>query len=669
MRFPQAFLDELRARLSIVDVVGRRVTWDKGKSIPARGDMWACCPFHGEKTPSFHVREKEDHFYCFGCHESGSTIDFVMKMDRLSFPEAVEALAGEAGLKLPERDPAEARKAAKRAELTDVMEAAGRAFREALAGPEGAEARAYLAGRGLDAAIIERFEIGFAPPGQDRLARRLVSELSVSADMLAACDLAKPSDRGPGLYDRFRERIMFPIRDARGRLIAFGGRALRDDAKAKYLNSSETELFQKRRTVYNLGPARAATAKGRPLLIVEGYMDVIGLAQAGFEAAVAPLGTALTEDQLTLIWGAAAEPVAAFDGDAAGLRAARKAADLACSHAAPGRSLSFAMLPPGLDPDDLARRDGAAAIEALVASAAPLVEMLWRGATEGKRFETPERRAALEADLDAIAGRVAHEGVRRHYKSAFRERRFQLFRRAGAPTPPRGGGRPTRRGGRWDAPAWAYEGPSEAVRRTALAREADEAATLRRAASLLRFGLARPDLVEAHEEDLVSASFGSAELDTFRDALISALGDIDAATDDWDDAALAAYRAAVTLRAGDATIDTVLNIAGGADRNVGTAAEPAVFAEALGRALRDAAWRAEVQGLEAACEGPQPIESEADADGDADAAELRRLRALSGEPTGAADAADADGRDVYAQRLNALIDGQPWIRARKRSTS
>ncbi len=334
MPFPQSFLDELRARVSVIDVVGRHVTWRRERSNFAKGDYWACCPFHDEKTPSFHAEERTGRYYCFGCHEGGSAIDFLMKIERLSFPEAVERLAAEAGIRLPEKDPATEAREAKRRTLTDATEAAVKLFRQELFGPRGADALSYLAGRGVVAETIERFEIGLAPQrGADALAALQAEGFSI--DQLLGADLARPSEKGPP-YHPFHGRLMFPIRDPRGRCVGFGGRALDPGARAKYLNSRETELFSKSKLLYNFGPARAA-ARDAPLIVAEGYMDVIALAQAGFETAVAPLGTALTEDQLALLWRVSPEPVMALDGDRAGVEAAHRAAALALPKLGPGR--------------------------------------------------------------------------------------------------------------------------------------------------------------------------------------------------------------------------------------------------------------------------------------------------------------------------------------------
>ncbi|MEM7439709.1 MAG: DNA primase [Pseudomonadota bacterium] len=432
MSLPPGFLDELRTRTSIAQVAGRKVTWDPRKSNPGKGDMWAPCPFHQEKTASFHVDDQKGFYYCFGCHAKGDAIGFVKETENVGFMEAVEILAREAGLTMPARDPRAQEKADRRTQLSEVMDQAARFFRMALASNRGAGARDYLDGRGLPQATQDRFEIGFAPDDRGALLRHM-SEKSVSEkDLIDTGMVIKPDDGGQA-YDRFRGRIMFPIRDARGRCIAFGGRALSPEARAKYLNSPETELFDKGRSLYNLGPAREAAGKTGSLIVAEGYMDVIALAQAGFNHAVAPLGTAVTEDQLQMLWRVSGEPVVALDGDKAGLRAAYRLIDLALPLLEPGRSLRFVVLPEGQDPDDLIKASGAGAMQKLLDSAQPMVNLLWQRETEGKNFDSPERRASLDADLRAALRKIADTGLRRHYGDAIQELRQSLFRPTQAP--------------------------------------------------------------------------------------------------------------------------------------------------------------------------------------------------------------------------------------------
>lgn len=425
MRFSDQFLDEIRERVPISDVVGRRVAFDRRKSQPGRGDWWGCCPFHGEKTPSFHCEDRKGRYYCFGCQASGDHFRFLVELDGMSFPEAVENLANEAGLELPRSDPQAVERAKARASLSDIMELAARWYREQLALSDGAAARAYLRERGLPGHVQQTFGIGYAPQGRSRLKEWLAGQ-GIGNDQMIACGLLVSGDGVPVPYDRFRDRVMFPIEDVRGRVVAFGGRALSPDVPAKYLNSPETELFSKGRVLYNHKRARGAVGEDRPVLAVEGYMDVIALAAHGFDEAVAPLGTALTEGQLALLWKMSAEPVLCFDGDEAGLRAAYRAADLALERLVPGKSIRFAILPEGQDPDDLLRASGPQAMRAVLDGARPLADLVWSRETRGT-FDTPERRAQLERHMAGLARTIRDEDVRRHYEQDFRERLRGFF--------------------------------------------------------------------------------------------------------------------------------------------------------------------------------------------------------------------------------------------------
>lgn len=444
MSLPPGYLDELRTRTSLAQVVGRKVMWDMRKSNQGKGDMWAPCPFHQEKTASFHVDDRKGFYYCFGCHAKGDAISFVRETENVDFVEAVKILAQEAGMPVPERDPQAQEKADRRDRLAEVMEMAVRHFRMQLKTGAGAAARDYLAGRGLGEAAQDRFEIGFAPDAWQGLWNHL-KERGVEDELISGCGLARPSQRGGRPYDTFRGRIMFPIRDARGRCIAFGGRALDPDNDAKYLNSPETELFDKSRTLYNHGPAREAAGRGEPLIVAEGYMDVIALSEAGLTACVAPLGTAVTEEQLQQLWRIADEPLVALDGDTAGLNAAYRTVDLALPLLEAGKSLRFALMPEGADPDDLIRAGGRAAVQAVLDRALPMVELMWRRETEGRSFDSPERRAALDRALREKIRTIRDPSIRSHYGAAVKEFRWQLFnpRRAPAAKPRRGAWQPT----------------------------------------------------------------------------------------------------------------------------------------------------------------------------------------------------------------------------------
>jgi DNA primase len=432
MSLPPGFLDELRSRTSLAQVVGRKVAWDQRKSQQGRGDMWAPCPFHQEKTASFHVDDAKGFYYCFGCHAKGDAISFVRETENVGFMEAVEILAREAGMQMPARDPKAQEKADRLSQLAGVMEQAVQHYRLQLATGAAAEARAYLERRGLSAEAQARWEIGFAPPGWQGLWDHLRGK-GVEAELILAAGLARPSDRGRDPYDTFRNRIMFPIRDARGRAIAFGGRAMDPERYAKYLNSPETELFDKGRSLYNLQRAREAAGKDGRLLVAEGYMDVIALSEAGFGATVAPLGTAVTEEQLHLLWRLSDEPIVALDGDTAGLRAAMRLMDLALPLIEAGKSLRFCLMPEGQDPDDVIRTGGANAMQALVEASQPMVELLWRRETEGRVLDSPERRAALDKALREAVMKIRDPSLRRHYGEEINRRRWALFRGPGRP--------------------------------------------------------------------------------------------------------------------------------------------------------------------------------------------------------------------------------------------
>ncbi len=437
MALPPGFLDELRNRTSISQVVGRKVMWDQRKSNQAKGDMWAPCPFHQEKTASFHVDDRKGYYYCFGCHAKGDALGFIKDTENVSFMEAVEILAREAGMPMPERDPQAQAKADKRTQLADVMELAVKYFRTQLKTGAAADARAYLERRGRftpsDALggqhAVDVFEIGFAPDGWQNLWDHLKGK-DVPDELIFGAGLAKPSTKGGKPYDTFRNRIMFPIRDPRGRCIAFGGRAMDPNDNAKYLNSPETELFDKGRNLYNHGPARTAAGKGQPLIVAEGYMDVIALAEAGFGAAVAPLGTAVTETQAQLLWRITDEPIIALDGDTAGIRAAHRVIDLALPLLEAGKALRFALMPEGQDPDDLIQSDGPAAIQTRLDQAMPLVDLLWQRETEGKIFDSPERKAALDKVMREHLRRIQDPNLRSHYGQAIKDLRWNLFRPA-----------------------------------------------------------------------------------------------------------------------------------------------------------------------------------------------------------------------------------------------
>ena len=437
MSLPSGFLDELRSRASISQVVGRKVMWDSRKSNQGKGDMWAPCPFHQEKTASFHVDDQKGYYYCFGCHAKGDALGFIKETENVSFMEAVEILAGEVGMPMPERDPQAQQKADRRTQLAEIMEQALQFFRLQLNTSAGADARAYLSCRALSQQAMDRFEIGYAPDSWQALWDHLMGK-SVDEELVLAAGLAKPSNKGKRPYDTFRNRIIFPIRDPQRRCIGFGGRAMDPSDSAKYLNSPETELFDKGRSLYNHGPAREALGKGQSLIVVEGYMDVIALAESGFSASVAPLGTAITQTQLQLMWRISDEPIIALDGDAAGVRAAQRVMDLALPLLEAGKSLRFAVMPDGQDPDDLLRAGGPGAMQALLDVARPMVDLLWDRETYGKNFDSPERKAALDKTFREQLKLIKDPSIRGHYGQAIKDKRWQLFRPKAAPRSARG---------------------------------------------------------------------------------------------------------------------------------------------------------------------------------------------------------------------------------------
>lgn len=504
MSFPPAFIDELRARVSLAAVAGQRVTFDAKKSNPRKRDYWACCPFHVERTPSFHVDDAKGFYHCFGCGAKGDAIGFVMAIDNLTFTEAVARLAAEAGLALPARQGKGEEESVRLKALCEALEKAARFFTAALAGREGEAARAYLEGRGVGPELQEAFGLGFAPQGGSSLYEHLRRE-GFETDLLAEAGLVV-AEGGRPPYDRFRDRIIFPIRDAHGRLAGFGGRTLKRDPKVpKYLNSPETPLFRKGAMLFNLDQAGRAARGAGTLIVAEGYMDVIALHRAGYAHAVAPLGTALTERQLALLWRVAPEPILCFDGDEAGRRAARRAAEIALPHVKAGRSLRFALLPEGLDPDDLLRRHGRGALQACLAKTDALIDFLWEQELASGARETPEQRAALEERVRALVGRIGEPAVRQYYGLELGQRLRAHF------------GFPSRegRGRRISAPPVV----SPALKRTSLVRAGRELETLppgflqEMEAALVATLIECPMLIERLGEALAELIFCAPELD------------------------------------------------------------------------------------------------------------------------------------------------------------
>jgi DNA primase len=413
MTLSPAFLDELRACVLLSSVVGPHVTWDLRKSNIAKGDWWAPCPFHHEKSASFHVDDQKGFFYCFGCHAKGDLFRFLQDREGKTFIEAAEAVAHLAGTALPPRDSAAARKSEAHERLYQILEAATGWYRERFEAPAGKHARDYLSGRGVNEDTAARWMLGYSPKTTPTLVDSFVAR-GVPLDHLVAAGLVI-ADPGKPARDRFRDRIMIPIRDRRGRIISFGGRALQPDAPAKYINGPQTPIFDKGKTLFNLAAARTAVSAGQPLVVAEGYLDVISMVEAGIGATVAPLGTAVTAEHLTLLLKAADECVFALDGDAAGLRAAYRVIDTAIPLLEAGKVIRFAILPTGQDPDDMIRAGAAEELRRLIIQSAPMVDLLWTRETDRTYIDSPERLAALEKRLTAITGLIADTSIRAHY--------------------------------------------------------------------------------------------------------------------------------------------------------------------------------------------------------------------------------------------------------------
>ncbi|HVJ43525.1 MAG TPA: DNA primase [Dongiaceae bacterium] len=422
MAFPPSFLEELRQRVSITDVVGRKV-----RLIRRGHEASGLCPFHNEKSPSFTVSEDKGFYHCFGCGAHGDVIGFVMNSDGLDFRNAVEKLAGEAGLVVPQESPESRDRAEHQATLTGVMELAAKFFEAHLGASAGKAGLDYLRKRGLTPDTLKRFRLGYAPDSRTALKAHLEKQSVPEALSVEAGLLIKPEEGG-ATYDRFRGRVMFPILDRRGQVIAFGGRILTDE-KPKYLNSPETPLFHKGRVLYGLSLAQKAARDKNEVIATEGYMDVIALAQAGFPQAVAPLGTALTEEQIELLWRLVPEPILCFDGDAAGQKAAARAAERVMPILKPGLSLRFAWMPAGEDPDSLIKAQGATAMRQILDQTEPLVEVFWRMALADRVLDTPERRSGFKRDLLAAVGRITDKSIQDAYRQDVLDRYDQLFNR------------------------------------------------------------------------------------------------------------------------------------------------------------------------------------------------------------------------------------------------
>jgi DNA primase len=492
------FLDEIRARTSLSALVGKTV------KLQRAGREWkACCPFHNEKTPSFYVNDDKGFWHCFGCGVHGDAIRWLTEARGLGFMDAVKELADSAGMDVPAADPAARERAERAAGLHDVMAAAQRWFEEQLGGIEGAAARAYLETRGIAEATRSRFGFGYAPDSRGKL-RSALKAFGNDALVEAGLLVSPEGEREP--YDRFRGRLMFPIRDRRGRVIAFSGRIL-GAGEPKYLNSPDTPLFDKGRTLFNIDKAAAASRAAKRVIVVEGQMDVIALDQAGLGEAVAPLGTALTEAQLGLLWRLSQSPILCFDGDSAGRKAAVRAALRALPHVGPDRSLGFVTLPAGRDPDDLIRLEGREALDRLLETPEPLVDRLWNHELAAEPLATPEQKAGLRHRLSDHVSAIQDPHVREQYRSEWLGR----FNALTAP-PPR---RPWAPGG----PGRARFAPQRPVSDGAKAL-ASAGISPKTARSVLHGLLRFPDLVAAHSEAIAALPLPDPMAARLRDALL-----------------------------------------------------------------------------------------------------------------------------------------------------
>jgi DNA primase len=507
MRFTDTLLREVRDRVSIADYAGKRLTWDKRKTRPSAGDFWACCPFHQEKTSSFHVLDQKGIFNCFGCAEKGDVFGLCMKLEGLSFPEAVERLAEYAGVPLPKDDYADRGQDDRRKRLLLITARTAKLYADALRSSGGADARKYLQGRGIGPDEWDQFGIGLAPDEWTWALDKLKLE-GFTVDEVVAAGVAREGDEGKRAIDTFRGRITFEIHDPSGKVIGFGGRALAKDAKAKYINSPEGPLYSKSRVLYRLKQAREllARTKANGLVVGEGYLDVIAFERAGI-AAVAPCGTALTEDQLQLLWRSGGEPIFCYDGDTAGRRAADKAIDLAIPHLAPSHTLRIAYAPEGQDPDDIFRAGGADALNALLEAAAPASTALFDREHARHGLATPEARAAFQAALKEAAGKIADRDTSRAYFSDLLQRYNALIRA--------------------QRPAWTPPQPGQRWRRNApppgatTELKAQAPARARPAAeNFLRAAVDHPEVLARYADWLDRLAVADPELAAIRDTLV-----------------------------------------------------------------------------------------------------------------------------------------------------
>ncbi|MBV8061357.1 MAG: DNA primase [Alphaproteobacteria bacterium] len=545
MSFPPSFLEELRARLPLSEIVGKRVRLTR-----AGREFKACCPFHNEKSPSFYINDDKQFFHCFGCGAHGDIIGFTMRHDRLSFPEAVEALAGQAGLPMPRETPMEREKFDQEKRLLNLLDRATAWFEEQLFSPAGREGLSYLRGRGLSDDAMRRFRLGYAPQDSQAMIRKLVSE-GFKMEELVSVGLAKKLETRDEFFSFFRHRVMFPVGDRRGRTVAFGGRVL-GEGEPKYLNSPDHSLFHKGKLLYGLSRARTAVSQNQPLIVVEGYMDVIALVEAGYSGAVAPLGTAMTEDQMMVLWkllppadtrepGCDYSPILCFDGDNAGLRAATRAVERALPIVTPAQTLRVAFMPKGQDPDDLIKSGGKGAMESILTQARPLIDVVWESALTGRTLRTPEDRGSFISNLRQRVSRIGHETLRQLYLDEVNKRidallRPQQFQQQG--------------GQRLTAQKSRFSKGQQDIAPPILNRRLPQSARPGREMALLAMMLRYPALFNDFGEDFATLTFTQAPLEAVRQQIVDLL-----ASDSHEPLdATEVYRHLSRLAAGDLSV-------------------------------------------------------------------------------------------------------------------
>ena len=506
MSFPSSFIEELRSRLAVSDIVGKRVPLTR-----AGREFKACCPFHSEKSPSFYINDDKNFYHCFGCGAHGDIVGFVMRFENMSFIEAVEQLASLAGLQVPQSSPEEKQRHQKEKSLHELMEAAAKWFEQQLRLSTGRQGLSYLTGRGLTDEAISRFRLGYAPMDGKALPKKLLADGFKEEDIIAV-GLARKSEERPDIYSFFRHRVIFPVGDNRGRIVAFGARLLEGEGP-KYLNSPESPLFHKGRTLYGLSRARGAAAQGQPIIVAEGYMDVIALVEAGFTGAVAPLGTALTENQVMELWkgGSTITPVLCFDGDNAGQKAAARAIDRIMPHLLPGKSVRIAIMPAGEDPDSLIRASGPTAMKSVIDQAQSLVDALWQIETSSRHLQTPEERAALQAALHAKTSAIKDPTVKSYYEQEIKDRLANAFRRTFTPNQHSGSS------GKKSFYSNGQRGSfQKEIQPQLTIRKSPNQATALRERILMAAMVNHPELLEEFSEELSNIRLSSAGMDRLR---------------------------------------------------------------------------------------------------------------------------------------------------------